>query len=832
MIITASLEDNALKYPHKRACVMHQNYRMYSLTYEQVYKRAHQIAQFLADHGVKKGDAVILIASNSPQWICVFWACLLKGAVLVPLNTQSTLSMIDLVVKQTESKIAFVDVYTQQKMPKHVTTININIIDDLVASYTGLIKSVEVIEEDLVEIMYTSGTTGDPKGVMISYANIAHELEASNGLYPMLSGEQRYLSILPLSHIFEQMVGFLLHYVRGHEIIFVHSPTKIVALMNQHRITQMAIVPEFLHVIMSRIRMQAEQKGKREQFERMLAYARRVNKKWFSRIIFRQIHKAFGGKNILFLVGGASLNEDLQRDWIALGFTIMCGYGLTETMGASTGTSYDVVKIGSVGKPLNNVHVKLCADGEILIKGPHVFKGYYKNPEKTAEVFTDDGWFKTGDFGYSDSEGFLYIRGRKKYMIKSPGGQNVFPEDIEAVLASLKGVKASCVVGLEYSDVLTEIHASIILEEFIPASDQKKVLEKIIEQANAVLASYQHINGWSLWPEEDFPRTVTKKIKKNEVISYIVERNNVDIECLQKNKTYSVLVTILSTMTGESPQSITSEKRIISDLKLDSLMRVELLARIEDIMHVALDESVLTPQATVGDIEELVKHKKPIDSSSKLKSWPRSWWALLIRVPLQRLCFLFIRLWINVEVRGLENLDKLELPAIFMPNHANYLDALVLLRALPSCIRNRMAFAAAHDVVYEDYSFVACLAELVFNTFPLGRHNQAMVKRGLDYCGNILDKGYSVCIFPEGHMSVSGILQEFKPGVGLIALEMGAWIVPVNISGLTELAPYETFIPKKRGVVTVTFGKPVKFSKNTVSYDQARQALHKLLNAL
>jgi long-chain acyl-CoA synthetase len=837
MLLTTILENAFRNTPFKRAVTMHQGYRTLTLTYKQVYEYSCKIAHFLAEHGIKKGDPVVIIAVNSPQWMCVFWACLLRGAVVVPLNTQSTSGMIELVVNHTQAAIAFVDRYTHVKMPAQVQSFIIDYVFDRVKEYADNIQPIALEPDDLVEIMYTSGTTGEPKGVMLNHRQIFATINDALYAFPQTHDYQRILSILPLSHIFEQVCTFLGHFYKTEEIVCTHTPTKIMYLMHKYRITKMMVVPEFLHVVMSRIRMQAENKGKLKQFNRFLALAQRVHCRWFSCVLFRKIHKALGGKFTYCVSGGAHLSSELAADWQGLGITVLAGYGLTETASLVSTNTFASFKDGSVGKPIKNVLVRIASDGEILVKGPNVFSGYYKNTQKTVEAFTDDGWFKTGDLGELDSDGFLYIRGRKQYRIKGPGGQNVFPEDIEAVLQKCEGVQACCVVGLEHSNTLSEIHASIILQDAI--SDKFTVLERIIAQANSMLATYQHINGWSLWPAEDFPRTATKKIKKNDVIAYLLEKKSTQEQVACNNGSISALVRIIAHITNIDMQNITPDKRLMADLKLDSLMRVELVARIEDVLQVSIDEALLTQKTTVLDVQDLIDRKQPVPQLPTISRWSRSWWAGIVRYITQPLFFLCVRLFVKLEVKGLEHLKNLDMPVVFMPNHISYLDSAVLPMALPRSIRLKTAIAAARDMLYEKHHLVAWLFELVLNTFPIQRVDTPdaqltgqNVKLGLEYIGQMLDWGYSIILYPEGRLGLPAKMHEFKQGSGLIALEMNCLIVPVKITGTADLAPSGRAVPRKRGAVTVTFGKPLAFNHLTSTYGQATQEIRKAVQDL
>lgn len=839
MVLTEILINNAQQYPQKRALTMHMGYRTITLTYAQVYELAQKLAVLLERNNINKGDPVIIVASNSPYWIALFWACLLRGAVIVPLNVQSTGAMIDHVIKQTGARIAFTSIFCANKLPPEITQYVIDLAPDVINGIKVCeYQPVVVHPDDLVQIMYTSGTTGAPKGVMHTHRNLWTNLAAISELFPEKQ-DDRFLSILPLSHIFEQAAGFLAPYSRQAEIIYAHSPTKILPLMQQYKITKLIAVPEFLHIVMSRIRGQADKEGKLAQFERALTWAEKINKPWVSRLLFRKIHRFLGGHLDTVASGGAPLSIELENEWRALGIHVLRGYGLTETSPLVSSTTYTQDKPGSVGKVVKDVQVTISPEKEILVKGPNVTQGYFKNPEKTAESFTADGWFKTGDLGELDHDGFLFIRGRKKYMILSPGGQNVYPEDIEDALNAIPGVREACVVGLDHSDALVAIHASLLLDDEALVKAQnaqtgQQFVANLIKQANEHLASYQQITDWSLWPDQDFPRTVTRKVKKNDVIDYLRHRAQTQsAQASHEPQHISQLKRIIGQITDTDPATIQAHDTLTGSLKLDSLMRVELVARIEDTYTVTVAEGDITPQTTVADLEHIIKEKKPTPVTPALAQWPRMAWARVVRMLGQPVLFLFTRIFVKLTVRGTENLEGLDTPGLFMPNHTSYLDSLIVAMALPARVRSKSSFAAARDVLYETFWYIAWFTDLFFNSFPLQRGESSNIRSGLENIGAMLDAGYSVIIFPEGQMSESGNLLPLKPGAGLIAIEMGTWVVPIRIEGAREVLPYAYIMPRKlRYPVTVTFGKPIKFNRLKENYSQAVEKIYSALELL
>jgi long-chain acyl-CoA synthetase len=569
-LLTTLLEESAKKFPKKPALTMQMEYRTVQLSYEEVYSLSKKIACFLSANEIEKGDKIILLAPNSPYWICMFWGGLLNGVVLIPLNTQSTPEMIERVIKRTSAKAIFKTIHHKQNFPKDLKVFEIELITKYVSHFKDSnFKKTKIKENDLAEIMYTSGTTGDPKGVMLTHRNLFSNSDAVSKLIP-ITPKDKLLSILPLSHIFEQTAGFLIPFKCGAHIIYAHSPAAIVNLLKKHRVTKMIAVPDFLSLIMNKIESKAKEKGRLKALKKMMWLSQKIHFKPTQRLLFRKIHRTFGKKLRMVASGGAPLDAKLEKKWEAIGIDLLEGYGLTKTSPIISTNTYSAHRLGTVGKIIPGVEVKIGSDSEILVKGPNVFQGYFKNNEKTKEAFTSDGWFKTDDLGELDENGFLKILGRKKYMILGPGGQNVFPEDIEFELNKISEVKDSCVVGIEKESGRTKIHAVLLLNE------KQVEAEQIIEAANRKLASYQQITAWSTWPQKDFPRSQTRKVKKGEVIKWLESKEKISKE---KTEDSTPLTEILHEIT-ETKLSHISSQTTMRELSLDSLLRVELVARI------------------------------------------------------------------------------------------------------------------------------------------------------------------------------------------------------------------------------------------------------------
>ncbi len=820
MLLIDILKKNALDNKNKIAFTMKIGYRVKSFSYLQVYELAKKFALFLKKNEVGKDDKIIIFAPNSPYWGIAFWGSLLNGSVFVPVNVQSNLDLIKKIINQTGAKIIFKSKYFNLGNIEDVLTIEIDFLEDYIEELDAA-KFIQenILSTDCVEILYTSGTTGDPKGVILTHENIVSNVLAIADIMPLNFGKERLLSVLPLTHIFEQTIGFFLAQYNCAQIVYTHSYSLIVDLLREYKITKLLAVPEFLKILMIKI----EESFPRKIFNIIKAISYKLNNNLISKILFFPVHRRFGFNLDIIASGGAFLDPNLEKDWNSLGFTILQGYGLTETSPVISCNTLKNRRLGSVGKVIKNMEIKINQDGEILVKGPGVFSGYYNNLGKTQAVFTQDGFFKTGDIGYLDERDFLFIKGRKKYVIIGPSAQNIFPEDVEIEINKIDGVKDSCVLGLETESGVVRIHAVLLLEDNI------KKPGYIIDKTNNNLASYQKISEFTVWPEQDFPRSATKKIKRDAVLNMLKEMFLGQPKLKYKPEA-SQLIKILSQVSGLVLDRINNKTTILEQLQVDSLMLVEIIMRIEQEFGVLLDESLILSNTTVQDLQDIIDKYEPSKKRVTLSRWPRLFCVKVIRNIGQFWLILFGRIFFKLKVEGLQNLENME-QVVFMPNHISYIDPFVLLMSLPYKVRRNLSYAAAKDVLYEEYKYVAWLADLFFNSFPLPRANGDGIKIGLDFMGQIIDSGYSVVVFPEGMVSRDASLLTLKRGAGLMAIEMGLPIIPVKIENSNYVVPYGKLFPRQVGSVIVKFGKPIMF-KYTDTYTQASEKIESKMKEL
>jgi long-chain acyl-CoA synthetase len=540
---------------------------------------------------------------------------------------------------------------------------------------------------------------------------------------------------------------------------------------------------------------------------------------------YRRAHRAFGFKFWAMVVGAAPLDPDVEAFWGRLGFLVVQGYGLTETAPIVTLNHPLHASRGAVGKPIGGVEVRIADDGEILVRGENVTRGYFNAPEETRTAFRD-GWFHTGDIGELDAEGRLHIRGRKKEMIVTPEGLNVFPEDVERAINEQPGVRETAVVGAPVAGSSAErVHAIVAVED---GAD----LDAIVRGANALLADHQKIRAATRWPSGDLPRTEgTRKLKRRELREWLLGARESTASGAGAAKGRSVAAVLERFAPGRTITPATT----IDELGLSSLERVELMMALEDALQVTVDEGAFSAATTVADLESLARGidapgpgaaavlsaqsaaAEPID----FPAWNRSTPArALRRASLPTWILPLARIFASVRVSGLEHLDRLEGPAIFAANHQSHFDAPVILMSLPPRWRYRVAPAMAKEFfkahfyprqfsrkAYLTNSLNYYLAALFFNAFPLPQR-EAGTRQTLRYIGDLVADGYSILIFPEGRRTEEGEIAPFQPGVGMIAARLQVPVVPVRLLGLDRILHHKWKFPK-RGAAEVRFGAPL-----------------------
>jgi long-chain acyl-CoA synthetase len=745
----------------------------------------------------------------------------LTGIIAVPLDMRVKTDFVQHIAQETEATAGIKSKF--QPNTADIKWWNIEELPLALADTPPTFTEPEINDNDILEIVYTSGTTSDPKGVILTNKNIVANIKSVSEVLT-LDKNWRFLSILPLSHMFEQTVGLFIPLFYGCSITYLKTrkSAAIMQAIQEEKITSITAVPLLLQTLQERIFREVQSQGKERLFHSMLRIASHMPRN-FRKILFRSLHKKLGGKLTFFSTGGAPLEKEVEHFWNAVGVKIIQGYGLTETSPIVSCNTIKSPKLHSVGKVLPHQQLRLSRDGEILVKGENVTTGYYKRPEMIDNYF-EDGWYKTGDIGELDEEGHLRIKGRVKNMILTSSGLNVYPEDIEVEINRHPAVKDSCVLGVQVEGK-TLIQAVLLLE------DKDADPGAIIDPANEALADHQKIQTYALWEKPDFPRTPTLKIQRRFVLKELQQKTR--IEEKEEVELVKPLYSIIQLVTGEHAGKIVPEASLGRDLKIDSLRRVELVGTIEEELGVEIDESLISDKTTIADLEQCIASQKKVQGYV-VKHWPLTRLAVFFR-RLVQVGFIFPLLipYISFRVMGKEKFKGVKRPFLLIANHASHLDAVVLVRALPWYVRRRLAVAAAADTFQHwDASnaslkervarkAVTLLAILGLNIFPFQRY--AGIKKSLEYSGQLMDRGWSVLIFPEGKLTRDGEMHEFKGGAGLLVREMNVPVVPAKIMGLYEILDYRSYWPKKRGKITIRFGDPMTFSQRDSYEDITRR---------
>jgi long-chain acyl-CoA synthetase len=821
---TFQAHDDECAYRQRRG------YRTESFTYQQILKMAFAFAHNLETRGISKGERVTLWGENSAQWVAAFFGCALCGVIVVPMDDGASLDFAMRVSQQVSARLLVAS-------RRHATECVAQKFEAVTVSLENLGQTGEPTSDappkvvvgrgDALQIVFTSGTTAEPKGVIITHGNVLsnidplqHEMRAylkyERWVHPM-----RFFNLLPLSHVFGQFLGMFLPPLLGGTVIFQDElkPSEVVNTIRRERVSVLVSVPRMLQSLKHKIERDLEDRGESEKFQQRFRVARGQHflRRWWR---FRAIRRQFGWKFWAFISGGAALDNVTEEFWDRLGYAVIQGYGLTETTSlVSVNHPFRLGK-GSIGKVLPGREVKLAEDGEILVRGGGVASGYW-DEQGSHQVSDAQGWYRTGDIGALDEGGNLYFKGRKKEVIVTPGGMNIYPDDLEAALRKQPKVKDCVVVGIE-RDGNAEPCAVLIL--WGDGRRENVKLEEVVKRANQSLAEYQRMRIWILWPQEDFPRTNTQKPRRN-VIAEVAQKQLLGQPGETGAKT--PLAELIARVTGRSTTGFSEDASLDSDLGLNSLDRVELLSTLEDRYQVDLSESRFGAVRTVGDLERMLRGNEASGPGYHYPNWtlrwPVTWARLLAHYLLMRPAILLLG---RPRIEGREHLREMKGPLLVVSNHIGDVDPGFILTALPARFRHRLAIATRGEAlealrtpapergflgrIYDRVKWI--LGVSLLNLFPLPR--EAGFRRSFAYAGEAVDRGYNVLVFPEGRYTTDGKMNPFRAGIGLLAENLGIPVLPMRIDGLFEVKKAGRKFAKP-WTITVRIGEAMKFSQGT-----------------
>jgi long-chain acyl-CoA synthetase len=819
---------------HGKECayVQRRGYRTERWSYGQVASLAFQFARELEGRGIAKGERVLIWGENCAEWVAAFLGCALLGVIAVPMDDAATDDFALRVTREVGVRL-MVCAREHLQSADGVPLLTLEELrTNLAAHPSSPREGVHVISSDLLEIIFTSGTTAEPKGVVITHGNVLSntaplETEIRKYLkYERWVHPVRFLNLLPLSHVFGQFLGMFLPPLMAGTVIFQGSlgPSEVLQAIRRERVSVMVAVPRMLQSLKEKVERDEEDAGRSNAFR--ARFKKAEGEKFLRRgWIFRRLHRRFGWKFWAFISGGAALDQETEEFWNRMGFAVIQGYGLTETTSlVSVNHPFKLGK-GSIGKVLPGREVKLAEDGEILVRGGGVAAGYWSAGTGSGRdaresgggppplhVAGEDGWYRTGDLGALDAEGNLYFKGRKKDVLVTPAGMNVYPEDLEAALRAQPEIQDCVIVGIALGG--NEEPCAVVILRGI--SDPSTV----VQSANQRLAEYQRMREWFVWPEADFPRTTTGKPRLNVIRETVQTRRVPEAPPVAGS---SPLTDLIGRISGRAVPALHHEANLEDDLHLSSLERVELMSALEDRYQVDLSETSFSAARTVGDLERMLGGK----GGERVEyhyprwtlTWPVRWVRTLTYYALMRPAIMLLG-WPKIE--GRENLKDVPGPVLVVCNHIDDVDVGFVATALPPQLRYRLATATGGEALealrtppagrgfllraYGRLQWTSGVALL--NLFPLPR--AAGFLKSFAYAGECVDRGYSVLVFPEGHHTTDGELRPFRAGVGLLATQLAIPVVPMRIDGLFEVKRAGRRLARP-GEIRVRIGKPVSF---------------------
>ena len=817
-------------------------YRTHRYSYNDVRCAAIHLADRLTSSGLTSGDKVIIWGDNRAEWIVAFWGCLLARVICVPVDFRASPEFLERVARLVAAKIIIAD---KSLNTNGLTSINIWPLETLLdkvsaASQKQIAIDSDLTSQDLAEIIFTSGATSEPKGVEITHGNVlANIVPVENEITKYLKYSRpflplRFLNLLPLSHMFGQAMATFIPPMLNSITVFMRgfNPIDIARQIRTQRVSVLVCVPKILDVLRKYIESQFP------ETHEPTVQNEHVVKRWWR---YRRVHQLFGYKFWAFVVGAAPLSQDLERFWSKMGFLVIQGYGLTETAPIVTLNHPFRTRQGSVGSPIGGVEIKIAEDGEILVKGGNVTSGYYNAPKETASAF-ENGWFHTGDIGSLDSDGRLSVRGRKKEMIVTPEGLNVFPEDVERAVHGCHGVRDVAIVS-ENLNGEERVHAVLLLENNADP-------DVIIRNANAVLEDHQRIRKYTVWPDSSLPRTEGTQKLKRQTLKHWVQGNVSQAKQQSANSDTSVDI-VLAKFAGNRELS---NATTLDEIGLSSIERIELMLALEQVSEQSVNENLFDGGTTIGGLKTALQSsqldtgpQKQIETLTPatpiaFPTWSQSPLAKMFRsVALSSFLLPLTRLFTWLTIDGTDHIKSTNGPVLFAANHQSHLDAPVILYALPRNRRHTVATAAALEWFSAHFypsrfswwektrsSLSYYLTALCFNIVPLPQRETG-TRGAMRYLGTLLTSGSSVLIFPEGRRSKTTTINQFRPGIGMLAAKLEVPVIPVRIEGVNKIWPEGRRVPSI-GRAHVTFGPAMQFSGT--DYEEIARQIEDAVKAL
>ncbi|MBZ5504303.1 MAG: AMP-binding protein [Acidobacteriia bacterium] len=871
-----------------------------SYTYADLRRMAESIAHWLTQQAFKPGVRIAIFADNHPRWFATYLGIIAAGGVVVPLDTAFHSDQVAKLLNDSGSSWLFCDskhlAVAQQAV--NGSTIDIVVFDGpaaspdtefptegkntapktslnrIFAAGSGDFVPAPCAGDTLAAILYTSGTTADPKGVMLSHANLIGEVQAALGWAP-LGPSDSVLGVLPLFHVLAQITNFVVPLAVGARVVFLETlnSTELLRALSERKISAFSVVPQFFYLIHDRIVKEIAGRGRlaRGVVVTLMGVTRVARSLGLNpgKVLFSKVHNLFGPNMRYLLSAGSRFDPQIARDFQSLGIDVLQAYGLTESTAACFATPPGKLVIGSVGQPLTGVEARIVDAqsqdgipqpvGEIAVRGATMMQGYWNRPEATAAVLRD-GWLHTGDLGYFDSGGNLFITGRKKEVIILSNGKNIYPEEVETYYLKSPFIKEICVIGLEGrpGDPASERLHGVVVPDFEELKKRKivnakEVLRFDIEGLSIQLPSTKRIGSYEIWQEE-LPRTTTRKIKRFEVEKRVranhareqagveppVERplSNSDAAWLQQPQVQRALAVVRDTNKSRPP-TIRPDANLELDLGLDSMQRVELVAALEQEFCGHADESQVAEVYTVRQLVDLVLASADSSAARSDQAQSMAWHKILSEDPRDPEVLALARprriaegLWyllnrvvkliaygpFRLRVHGVEKVPRSG-PLLICPNHQSLMDGVIMTSLLPWPVFREIFFVGTSEIFGSGFMRTLARWRRILVVDPDANLIPAMRAGAFG-----LRNHRVLVLYPEGERSIDGKPKSFKKGAAILSIHMQAPIVPVAIEGFHDAWPRGQRLPRV-APLQITFGDPIYPPAESAASDPAYEKL-------
>ncbi|MGA2375245.1 MAG: AMP-binding protein [Candidatus Sulfotelmatobacter sp.] len=872
----------AERWPDNVALEIQRRDRIESCTYAELHRMAESVGRWVTENGFARGSRLAIVADNHPRWVAAYLGIIAAGCAVVPFDTALHADQLTTLLKDSGTSALFCDAKHAQVARDAVASLNVGLVlmdPDRMAQHSaserwlanlpaildggpGKFQPAPAAADDLASLLYTSGTTADPKGVMLTHANFLGEVEAVFN-WVDIGPSDALLGVLPMFHVLAQMANLLLPLVKGARVVYLETlnTTELLRALRERNITTFAVVPQFFYLIHDRIFQEVAKRGELAQraFKALVAVNRTLRKVGLNAgpILFGKVHEAFGKKMRYLVTGGSRFDPQIAADFRDLGIDVLQAYGLTETTAAVFANSPTNNVIGSVGKAMKGVEAKIVyattdpqreedgpATGEICVRGAVVMKGYWNRPDATAAVLRD-GWFYTGDLGYFDADGNLFLTGRKKEVIVLSNGKNIYPEEVEAHYVKSPYIKELAVMGLEGKPAEggDRLHAVIVPNFDVLRQKKivnaKEVIRFDIESLSQQIASTKRIGSYEIW-QEDLPRTTTRKIKRFEVEKRAkanqARRPDDDAELPSERPltademawldqpSVQRALNVVREAARTTPPALRPTLNLELDLGLDSMQRVELLSQIEEQLGGNVEESQLAGIYTVRELIDAVLQSAASGAGSPgTRASFAGWKAILAEEPsaadvvslaqpkpfsdpfwymVSRLIQVIALDRFDLHVRGVEKLP-LSGAYILSSNHQSYLDPVILASILPPEVFHKVFAVGTSEIFGKGFMLRLARSLRVVVVDPDANLIPAMRAGAFG-----LRQGRPLILYPEGERSIDGTPRTFKKGAAILSIHLQVPIVPIAIEGFYEVwprnKPFRGFKPLK-----MVFGDPI-----------------------